>query len=368
MAAFGSSGADPYSSWGGGNGAYANASVGGGSIGAPAGFVGGGGGGGGGGGMGGGASSYTGVIGGILGTGVGALEGSYLGAPGVAKPMPWNPTLLDLGSAFKDYSGMFNQDFSQGAAMASKTNNFNLNEAMKQYTAMQPQFQNLQKQIGDNALSYSKGQLPSDVVSSIGRAATSQGIQNGFAGGGGPAGTSFGTNSAATSLDLRNLGMSSLDLSQMGTQLGMQVNAQAKALSPVLASPTDFLPSFSTALGVDESNNQLTNSASLSNTAAMNQYNQDVLNAQYTKKLNLVNEMMQGASIGSSMCVVARHVFGAENPEWKAFRKWLVFEAPEWFFNLYLNNGDRFVAWMKRSRFGGVMKALLKPVMRSVIK
>lgn len=258
--------------------------------------------GGGGGGMGGGMGGIGmgSIIGGILGTGVGALEGAYIGAPGVAKPDNWNPTLMNLGTDFSQYQNLFNANFAGAGQDASKTNAFNINQALKAYTAMQPQFQNLQSQIGQNALSMSKGTLPADVISSIGRAAAQQGFSGGFAAGGGPSGTSFAnTNSAGSNLDLRNLGMTSLDISNMGNQLGMQLDSQAKALSPVLASPMDFLPSFSTALGVDQYNNSLENSASLSNLQAHNNYEQQLLNAQYAGRMNLISTMMEGASIGT---------------------------------------------------------------------
>lgn len=286
-----------FNNYGGYGGLGGDGSIGDAQIGQSTSF-GGGGGGGGGGGMGG--ANVGGIIGGILGTGVGALEGAYLGAPGVARPQSWTPTQLNLGNALGDYQKVFSQGFGAASGEANQTNKFNVNQALSAYTAIQPQFQALQSQIGQNALSESQGQLPADVVSSIGRAAAQQGISSGISGGGGPGGTSFaGVNGAGTSLDLRNLGMTSLDISNMGNQLGMQANAQAKALSPVLASPTDFMPSFDTALGVDESNNQLVNSASLSNLTAQNNFQQNLLNSSYTGKMNMVNSMMEGASVGT---------------------------------------------------------------------
>jgi hypothetical protein len=247
-----------------------------------------------------GGMNVAGIVGGILGTGVGALEGAYLGSPGVAKPDNFTPTNLNLGNAMNDYAKLFTQGFGAASGEANQTNQFNINQAIKSYTAMQPDFSGIQSQLGSNALQEEKGQLPSDVVSSIGRAAASQGIQGGFAGGGGPAGSSFsGVNGASTNLDLRNLGMTSLDISNQGDQLGMAASAQAKALSPVLASPTDFLPSFSTALGVDQYNNEMDNSANLSNLTAHNNYEQNVQNSMYTGKMNMVNSMMEGASIGT---------------------------------------------------------------------
>ena len=316
-----------------------------------------------------GGMNYSGLIGGLLGTGVGALEGAYLGSPGVAKPNMWSPTLMNLGQDVSQYQSMFGQNFGAASGEANQVNKFDINQALSAYTAMQPQFQNLQSQIGQNALSMSKGQLPSDVVSSIGRAAASQGIQGGYAGGGGPSGSSFaGANSAGTSLDLRNLGMSSLDISNMGNQLGMQLDSQAKALSPVLSSPMDFLPSMTAALGVDQYNNQLQNTGTLTDNTAWNNYQQQLLNSQYTGKMNLVNTMMEGASVGSSMCWVAREVLGTNNLEWLKFRKWVIHEAPMWFTENYFYYGERFAAWLKKSKFGPLIKCPLKLWMKWIIK
>lgn len=351
------------SAWGGGNGAFANAS----SPGIGGAAFSGGAGGGGGGGMGG--MSYSGLIGGLLGTGVGALEGSYLGAPGVADPKSFTPTLLNLNDSIQSYFKDFQGGLGNAETMAGETNKFDINQALSAYTAMQPQFENLQKQIGQNALSMSQGNLPSDVVSSIGRAAASQGIQGGFAGGGGPSGSSFaGMNMAGSNLDLRNLGMISLDISNMGNNLGMQLDSQAKALSPVLSGPMDFLPSFQTALGVDQMNSQMINSADLSNLTAQNNYQQQLLNSQYTKKMNLVNSMMEGASVGASMCWVAREVFGEDNPEWQKFKEWLLLEAPMWFFRLYAKCGEKFAAWMGEADLGYIARAVIHPWMKWIIK
>jgi hypothetical protein len=67
------------------------------------------------------------------------------------------------------------------------------------------------------------------------------------------------------------------------------------------------------------------------------------------------------------MCWVAREVFGTETEEWMDFREWLCFAAPIWFFNLYANHGKSFAYWLKTSKYGGLVKLILKPLMRSVI-
>ena len=45
-------------------------------------------------------------------------------------------------------------------------------------------------------------------------------------------------------------------------------------------------------------------------------------------------------------CVVAREVFGADNPRWLQFRSWLMLKAPAWFRWLYIEHGPRFAEWI----------------------
>lgn len=247
-----------------------------------------------------GGTTGTLLAGALVGGAVGVGGAMLVGKPGVNKPDPFHPQAFDMKKSMGDWSSIIKDGFGDASGLAHKTNTFNMNEAMKQYTTMQPEFMALQKQVGTNALSFAKGELPTDVVSSIGRAAASQGIQGGYAGGD-HTGTSFTANGASSSLNLRNLGVSSLELSQMGSQLGMQVNAQAKALSPVLSSPMDFLPSLNTALGIGQQNNNDQNSANLSNIASMNTFHQNQLNADYMYRMNMMKGAMEGINMGSNI-------------------------------------------------------------------
>ena len=61
-----------------------------------------------------------------------------------------------------------------------------------------------------------------------------------------------------------------------------------------------------------------------------------------------------GAKIG---CWVAREVYGKDSGEWLVFRHWLFNEAPDWFRELYLEEGERFAAFISD-----------KPLVKSVIK
>ena len=48
----------------------------------------------------------------------------------------------------------------------------------------------------------------------------------------------------------------------------------------------------------------------------------------------------------SPLCWVAREVYGPLNPQWLQFREWMLSEAPNWFYNLYLKFGERFANWI----------------------
>lgn len=52
-------------------------------------------------------------------------------------------------------------------------------------------------------------------------------------------------------------------------------------------------------------------------------------------------------SVMSMFCWVAREVYGEDNPQWLVFREWMMWEAPKWFFNLYLTFGERFAKFIK---------------------
>ena len=71
-----------------------------------------------------------------------------------------------------------------------------------------------------------------------------------------------------------------------------------------------------------------------------------------------------GAGIGKAAgtaifggCWVAREIYGNDNPEWTIFRAWLFTEAPEWFRDLYLEEGERFAGFISD-----------KPILKSIIK
>lgn len=64
-------------------------------------------------------------------------------------------------------------------------------------------------------------------------------------------------------------------------------------------------------------------------------------------------------------CWVAREVYGKDSGEWLVFRHWLFNEAPDWFRDLYLEEGERFAAFISDKPF---LKSVVKMGMDLVVK
>lgn len=86
------------------------------------------------------------------------------------------------------------------------------------------------------------------------------------------------------------------------------------------------------------------------------------------------NAQMNGAIIGGALsavgsfakaCWVAREVYGKDNPEWMVFRGWLLTEAPDWFRDLYLEEGERFAKFISDKPF---LKSIVKMGMDIVVE
>lgn len=218
-------------------------------------------------------------------------------AKALENPQQFEPELLDPSGiqwqAFKDaFGGMRNAKI-----LTSKLNKFDYKQAQKFLRLIQPSFTGIQRQVGENALSFARGELPADVVGSITRAAAQQGQQGGLvSGGGGPAGGML------RNLNLRNLGLTSLDLSKYGTNLGMQVNQSAKALLPNLGSVRDWILSLPQQAQIAQYNNELVNKAGMYNTGLANQVQQS--QAQATLQGGLTDAAMTagiGQTIGGAL-------------------------------------------------------------------
>jgi len=84
---------------------------------------------------------------------------------------------------------------------------------------------------------------------------------------------------------------------------------------------------------------------------------------------SIIGGLLQAAgTIGGAAvvaCWVAREVYGKDNPEWTIFRAWLLTEAPDWFRDLYLEEGERFAAFISDKP---VLKRIVKTAMDLVVK
>ncbi len=231
--------------------------------------------------------------------------------PNAPLTQDWRRTAIDANNYnFNHLSDYFNQ--------AGRINQFNQGQAKAGYRSMQPYFDQLQSQIGSNALSFSRGQLPQDVVSSIGRAASSRGLQSGFGQGslGGGAGSQLG------GLNLRNLGLTSLNLAQFGTNLAMQANQHAAALTPSLFRPESLMSSPQQAIGYEQQRlntqneaarywNQLQNEAALGNVAGQNKANQMATETQLAGQLASAQQIAQaGNSLGGGLASYGMNTMG----------------------------------------------------------
>lgn len=193
--------------------------------------------------------------------------------------------------------------------LAAQTNVFNTGQAKRMYRRFQPAFDTLQSQIGQNALSFSRGELPQDVVASLGRSAATRGLSLGFGQGanGGGNGTALGSSL------LRGLGLTSLDLSKFGTQLAMQASLQAKQLAPPLADPTGYQVTPQQAIGYSFQNaqtqneaarywNQVQNNALMQNTGAQNQANMNATNTELAGQLAQAQSIQAaGSALGGAV-------------------------------------------------------------------
>lgn len=197
-------------------------------------------------------------------------QGAISDAAGaLANPTLFEPTTIETPDLLsRTYNDVF-ANVRTAEKITNRLNTIDYKQAVKFLNMIQPRFTEIQGQVGSNALNFARGQLPADVVSSIQRSAAQQGIQGGFGYGSGGARTGMLAN-----LNLRNLGLTSLDLSKYGTQLGMQVNQSAKSLLPNLGSVRDWLLSLPQQIDIEKTNTDILNTAGMYNTNLMNQAQQ----------------------------------------------------------------------------------------------
>ncbi len=235
---------------------------------------------------------------------------------------PGDPQLLDWRNATNQSLGFNINNANQRHQLAALTNTFNTRQAQRMYRTFQPSFDSLQSQIGENALSFSRGQLPDDVVQSVGRAASQRGLSGGF----GQGARGGGSGSAMGNSLLRGLGLTSLDLSKFGTGLAMNANLQAKQLAPPLYDPAQLMVNPNQAVAYEGQNvaiqndaarywNQLQNNALMGNVSAQNTANQNATNTQLAGQLAQAQAIQQaGSTVGGGLTQVGMYNLTGQAP------------------------------------------------------
>ena len=79
-----------------------------------------------------------------------------------------------------------------------------------------------------------------------------------------------------------------------------------------------------------------------------------------------MGSMVSGALMAfATMCWVAREVYGTKDKKWEIFRAWLLTEAPEWLYNLYIENGEEFAHYISDKP---ILKRIVKAAMDLVVE
>lgn len=195
-----------------------------------------------------------------------------------------NPETVDWREIARQTPQINSNNLDNIFALGNRVNQFQTGQFLKGANRIQPYFNQLQDQIGRNALSYSKGELPSDVVSNIGRAAASRGFASGI----GMGSRGGGFNTALGGLNLRNLGLTSLDLSKFGTGVAMQANQNAANMVPNLFDPTSQMVTPGMGIGAEFNNAGIIN--------RWNELNTAIANAEATGNTDILNSALQAAT------------------------------------------------------------------------
>lgn len=90
-----------------------------------------------------------------------------------------------------------------------------------------------------------------------------------------------------------------------------------------------------------------------------------VSSANAAKSGAIMGGALQAIGTVAAACWVAREVYGKDSGEWLVFRHWVLNEAPDWFRDLYLEEGERFAAFISDKPF---LKSVVKMGMDLVVK
>lgn len=111
--------------------------------------------------------------------------------------------------------------------------------------------------------------------------------------------------------------------------------------------------------------NMMNNQTNMWTTQQNNQLQRDLAEKDWADYLGQVTSSIGNlGGMAMMMCWVAREVYGESNYDWVRFRNWMFTEAPLWFFNLYMQIGERFAKFIKNKPF---LKKLIRRWMDSKI-
>lgn len=223
--------------------------------------------------------------------------------------------------------------FDSASQLANKVNSLNQEQLMSQLRASTPRYDELMKRGSDIVAEFSAPGIPKDLQGLIQRKSAAKALSGGYAG-----------SQAATNLELRDLGLTGLELagkrmSAIESWLGF---ARQAATAPTMDVTSMFLsPQQQIGLAVSERDKQFnrdwSNSVNRANNAWETVLGKEMQNseAQMMSMVTSVLGSLGGAAGGAAMCWVAREVYGESNPAWLQFRAWITTKAPKWILGLY---------------------------------
>jgi hypothetical protein len=276
------------------------------------------------------------------------------------KPVVPEFEALNPGAAQRQAIDLNLQSFPRIQELAEQYNNFSLEQMLEALRKTIPNFDQLMKKGSRLNLDMMAGKVPQDVSNAVSRNASERAVAGGYGGSG-----------MARNLEARDLGLTSLDI----TQKGLDSASRWLALGSSMAQPTQFNASSMFLTPGTMLQSQMWNSEG--------RWKRDWLNNQIDALpdptmaaiggaiVKTDDQMMQivasaaGGATSSMMCWVAREVFGHDNPKWLLFRDWLTNDAPKWFLKLYESNGERFAKFISNKPR---LKAIIRKWMESRIE
>jgi len=236
--------------------------------------------------------------------------------------------------------------------IGAETNQFNAEQLQILLRKMIPRYDEMVGRMSDNMASGLRGEIPEDVADAVFRNSAVRSLYGGYGGSG-----------MARNLTARDLGLTSLDLTQRALDSATRwTAATSAALQPMMFNPSSMFvrPEFQAVFAQGERD------AKFQRDYVKNQW--DWYGSFGQQMVRFENTVVQlaaavggaaagGAAAGGAMCWVAREVFGARNWKWLAFKTWLMNVAPGWFRNLYIAYGEQFAKWIAD-----------KPRLKSVIR